>query len=108
MLAKDAVLSAEQASRLKERYPTTAWDFMSLVRAFTILGAATAIAGMVVLVREHLNWWLVSDGRDGADVAGSITRTHAISWEPDRAGRAGFSRGSCPRTGGSRNPWPHR
>lgn len=60
-LAGLGILGADQMARLKERYPTTAWDFMALVRAFTVLGAATAIAGLVVLVRAHLDWWLVSE-----------------------------------------------
>ena len=55
------ILTRDQAVTLKERYPTTAWDYLPLVRAFTVLGVLTAVAGMVILVREHLNWWLVSE-----------------------------------------------
>jgi hypothetical protein len=60
-LAALGILTADQVAQLKERYPTTTWDFMALVRAFTVLGLATAISGLVILVREHLNWWLLSE-----------------------------------------------
>lgn len=60
-LVKRDVLTVEQALLLKERYPTTAWDLLALVRVFTVLGAITAVAGLAILVRNHLNWWLVSE-----------------------------------------------
>jgi len=60
-LARVGILRGAQVVRLKERYPTTAADFIALVRAFTVLGALTAVAGLVVLVRNHLDWWLVSE-----------------------------------------------
>lgn len=60
-LARLGVLNADQVGQLKERYPTAAWDFMALIRAFSVLGALTAVAGFVVVIREHLNWWLVSE-----------------------------------------------
>jgi len=60
-LARLGILYDEQVVQLKERYPTTPWDFMALVRAFSVLGALTAVAGLVVLVRQHLNWWLISE-----------------------------------------------
>ncbi len=61
-LMRLGILNENQVTQLKERYPTTEWDFMALVRAFTVLGALTAAAGLIVLIREYLNWWLVSEG----------------------------------------------
>jgi len=61
VLARLSILNEEQVVHLKERYPTTPWDFMALVRAFSVLGALAAVAGLVVLVREHLNWLLISE-----------------------------------------------
>jgi len=55
------ILSPQQAATLKERYPTTAWDFLALVRAFTVLGVLTAVTGLVIMVKDHMNWWLVSE-----------------------------------------------
>ncbi len=55
------ILTQQQAATLKERYPTTAWDFLALVRAFSVLGVLTAVAGLVILVKDHMNWWLVSE-----------------------------------------------
>jgi hypothetical protein len=49
------VLSACEVERIAERYPTGRWDVASLVRVFTILGAISAGAGMVVLAGEHFN-----------------------------------------------------
>lgn len=60
-LAKLGLLSTDQVLQLKARYPTTAWDFMALVRAFSVLGALAAVSGLVILIREHLDWWLVSE-----------------------------------------------
>lgn len=60
-LARIDILTADQVRVLKDRYPTTAVDFLALIRIFTVLGTLTAMAGLVVLIREHLNWWLVSE-----------------------------------------------
>jgi hypothetical protein len=71
-LASLGLLREAQVIRLKERYPTTAADYLALVRAFTVLGAVTAVAGLVVLVRNHLDWWLVSE--TGLALAGAGLR----------------------------------
>jgi hypothetical protein len=60
-LMRLGVLNENQVLQLRERYPVTAWNFMVLTRVFSVLGALTAAAGLTVLVREHLNWWLVSE-----------------------------------------------
>ena len=60
LVARD-ILDANQAATLKERYPTTAWDFLVLIRAFIVLGVLTAITGLIILVREYMNWWLISE-----------------------------------------------
>ena len=49
------VLTAREAQRIGERYPTGEWDVVSLVRAFTVLGAISAGAGAVVIAGEHFN-----------------------------------------------------
>jgi len=54
-LGSAGVLTAQQVSRIAERYPTGGWDVVSLVRAFTILGAIAAGAGAVVLAAEYVN-----------------------------------------------------
>jgi len=71
-LVTRGILSQKQAATLKERYPTTAWDFLALVRAFTVLGVLTAVAGVVILVKDHLNWWLVSEAALAATCGASL------------------------------------
>jgi hypothetical protein len=54
-LVQQQVLAPGEARRIAERYPTTKWDILVLVRWFTILGAVTAGAGMVILAKEYVN-----------------------------------------------------
>lgn len=54
-LESASVLTPREAQRIAERYPTSAWNVLALVRAFTILGAIAAAAGGVVLAAQHLN-----------------------------------------------------
>jgi len=54
-LASQGILTPAQARRLAERYPATRWDVMVLVRWFTILGAVTAGAGLVILSKEYVS-----------------------------------------------------
>jgi hypothetical protein len=54
-LEAGGVLTAAEARRIGERYPTGDWNVVSLVRAFTILGALSAAAGVMVLAGEHMN-----------------------------------------------------
>jgi hypothetical protein len=49
------ILAPNEARKISERYPTTPWDILVLVRWFTILGAVTAGAGMVILARQYVN-----------------------------------------------------
>ena len=77
-LATHRILTADQTAQLKERYPVTAWNYTALIRAFTILGAATAVSGIVILVREHLNWWLLSEGALAAAGAGLLLLGHLL------------------------------
>ena len=60
-LVRIGILDADQAGRLKDRYPVTSWNFLALIRAFSVLGSLAAVAGLVILIREHLDWWLVSE-----------------------------------------------
>lgn len=55
------ILNENQAGKIKERYPTTAGDYVASIRAFSVLGALTAIAGLIILVSEHLNGWLITE-----------------------------------------------
>jgi hypothetical protein len=56
LLTTQGLVTAEQAQRLKERYPTEAWDLVSLARWLTILGAVATGAG-VVLLAAQLDVW---------------------------------------------------
>lgn len=52
-LEAQQILSPEQVNEIAERYPTTTWDVLVLVRWFTILGAACAGAGVVILAKQY-------------------------------------------------------
>lgn len=54
LLVAQDILSAPQAQRIAERYPTTPWDVLVLVRWFTILGAVAAGAGSVILAMDYI------------------------------------------------------
>src|SRR5882724_6264164 len=54
-LVAQEILAPKEAQRIGERYPVTPWDIMVLVRWFTILGAVTAGAGMVILAKEYVS-----------------------------------------------------
>jgi len=69
-LAMRQILTPTQCSTLKERYPTSPWDLLPLVRIFTVLGVLTAMAGVVILVKDALDFWLLGEaGLLGAVVA---------------------------------------
>jgi len=55
------VLSPEQVRGLKARYPTGTWDVASLARIFPVLGVLMVATGIVILVRDLLDWWLVAE-----------------------------------------------
>jgi hypothetical protein len=75
-LARLGILNEDQVGQLKERYPITAWDFTALIRAFSVLGALAAVAGFIVLIRAHLNWWLVSESALALSGAGLLILGH--------------------------------
>src|SRR5215467_1027299 len=50
-----SILTPAEVRRIGERYPTEAWDVVSLIRVFTILGAISAGAGAVVLANAYVN-----------------------------------------------------
>ena len=54
-LLSRGILTSAQTQRIRERYPTTPWDLLILARWFTILGAVTAGAGIVILAKEYVN-----------------------------------------------------
>lgn len=55
------IIDPEQVGKIKLRYPTEAWNMLALVRSFTVLGVLTCVAGILILLREHMNWWLVGE-----------------------------------------------
>jgi hypothetical protein len=54
-LAVRGILTPTQAQQIATRYPTERWDVLVLVRWFTILGAVTAGAGVVLLAKDLAN-----------------------------------------------------
>lgn len=71
-LTARGLLTAPQAAALKERYPVAPWDFKSLARTFTSMGALTAVTGFLILVKDKLDWWLVSETALAAAAAGLL------------------------------------
>ncbi len=61
-LESGGILTAAEARRIGERYPTGTWNVVSLVRAFTVLGALSAAAGVLVLASEHMNALRLAEG----------------------------------------------
>lgn len=51
-VAAAGVLTLEQQQRVAERYPVSPWNVLVLIRWFTILGAVSAGAGLLVLLRH--------------------------------------------------------
>ncbi|MCB9495305.1 MAG: hypothetical protein H6686_00260 [Fibrobacteria bacterium] len=72
------VLSPREVSRLRPRYPTTPWDVAALTRIFTLLGVVMAAAGLVILVREWINWRLVGEFALGWGGAGLLLVGHLL------------------------------
>jgi hypothetical protein len=66
------VISAAEANRIAERYPVTRWDVLVLVRWFTILGAVTVGAGLVILAKEFVNALQLGEAGLVAATAGFI------------------------------------
>ncbi len=54
-LLQQKILTPSQAQTIAEKYPTTPWDVLVLVRWFTILGAVTMGVGAVILAKEYVN-----------------------------------------------------
>jgi hypothetical protein len=54
-LLQQKILNPIQAKKIAEKYPTTPWDILVLVRWFTILGGVTMGAGAVILAKEYVN-----------------------------------------------------
>lgn len=54
-LVLQGILTPGQAQQIAVRYPTERWDVLVLVRWFTILGALTAGAGLVLLAKDLVN-----------------------------------------------------
>lgn len=51
-LESQGLLDPDTLERLSERYPTTRWNLLVLVRWFSVLGAVTFAAGIVTLLSE--------------------------------------------------------
>jgi hypothetical protein len=56
------VLTTADVQRISERYPTAAWDVVSLIRVFTVLGAISAGAGALILANEYMNTLRLVEG----------------------------------------------
>jgi hypothetical protein len=72
LLAAQKLLTDDQVARLKERYPTGAWDLVSLARWLTILGAVAAGGGVVVLGTQLQMWRTLLEVSLGAVTVGLI------------------------------------
>jgi len=72
-LVAQNVLSAGEAHRISECYPTTPWDLLVLVRWFTILGAVAVSAGAVILAKEYVKAIHIAE-------AGLLLTTVALIW----------------------------
>lgn len=70
------ILPAEQAEKIKQRYPISPWDMLALVRSFTVLGVLTGVAGIIILLRDHLDWWLLGEGSLAIAVVGLLWLAH--------------------------------
>ncbi len=62
LLVSQRLLTFAQFERLAERYPTGRWDVVSLVRWFTILGAVSMGAGVLLLAPKVMDWRNLLDG----------------------------------------------
>jgi hypothetical protein len=71
-LVAQKILSPAEARSIGERYPTTAWDILVLVRWFTILGAVAAGAGLVILANEYINGIRLGEIGLAATAAGAV------------------------------------
>lgn len=71
-LEAQQILSPEQVNRIAERYPTTTWDVLVLVRWFTILGAACAGAGVVILAQQYASLTRLGELGTAAVMFGSM------------------------------------
>jgi hypothetical protein len=72
VLVAQGILVPEQKKSIAERYPTTTWDILVLVRWFTILGAVSAGAGLVILAKEYVNAMRLGELGLAAAMVGSI------------------------------------
>ena len=72
-LTARGILSLEQGHKLKDRYPVTPRGLGIIVTMFAVIGVLSALAGIGVLMQEHLiglwnflkervNWWLAAEG----------------------------------------------
>lgn len=75
-LVAQRILQAEQAGKIKQRYPTSPWNMLALVRSFTVLGVLSGVAGIIILLREHLNWWLFGEAGLALAVFGLLWLAH--------------------------------
>lgn len=72
LLVEQQVLDPAQAVRIAERYPATPWDILVLARWFTILGAVTAGAGLVILAKQFVNAMRLGEAGLALAMAGFI------------------------------------
>ncbi len=56
LLVEQKLLEPDQKQRIQEMYPVGRWDFLALVRWFSILGVAAICLGLVLSTRHLANW----------------------------------------------------
>lgn len=69
-LVAQEILTAEQFTRIAERYPTGRWDLIALVRWFTLLGALSMGVGLVMLAPKLVDVRLLVDAGLGLAAGG--------------------------------------
>ncbi|MFZ6769339.1 hypothetical protein ACO0LM_20000 [Undibacterium sp. Di26W] len=70
------IIEVKQVEQIKLRYPTEAWNMLALVRSFTVLGVLTCVAGILILLREHMNWWLMGEATLAGSFLGGLALAH--------------------------------
>jgi hypothetical protein len=78
LLASQKLLTYEQMKRIAERYPTSRWDLMVLIRWFTLIGAVAMGAGVLILVPKFVDWRNALDFGLGAATVGAIYGAHVL------------------------------
>jgi len=77
-LVEQRVLSLAEAERIRPRYPTEAWNLLSLARWFTILGAVAAGVGFLLLIPQLVGLQNLIDFGLALALVGSLAAGHYV------------------------------